>query len=84
MAIRLKKSMAAPLKTVPVVADKCGNGTAIEISALPACKVEHVSAPIASNLGLYPMAHVERPDSGGEITCHLPRNTRAILGSSGE
>ncbi|WP_292360421.1 hypothetical protein [Mesorhizobium sp.] len=49
MAIRLKKSMAAPLKTVPVVADKCGNGTAIEISALPACKVEHVSAPIASN-----------------------------------
>ncbi|RUT95622.1 hypothetical protein EOD23_32210 [Mesorhizobium sp. USDA-HM6] len=32
------------------MADKCGNETAIEISALPARKIEHVSAPIASNL----------------------------------
>ncbi|WP_189510420.1 MULTISPECIES: hypothetical protein [unclassified Mesorhizobium] len=48
--------MAVPLKTVPVVADKCGNETAIEISALPACKIEHVSASIASNLTLCPKA----------------------------
>jgi hypothetical protein len=35
MAIRLK-NMAVSLKTGPVVADKCGNETASQISALPA------------------------------------------------
>ncbi|WP_192244475.1 hypothetical protein [Mesorhizobium silamurunense] len=68
--------MAVPLKTVPIVADKCGNETAIEISALPACKIEHVSAPIASNRKLYPMATRRHGrDSGGK----LPAAGREIL-----
>lgn len=65
-----EKHGAVPLKTGPVLADKCGDGTASQISALPAFKIEHVSKTIASNLIAFPMPKRRHGlDAPSRFTC---------------
>jgi len=67
--------MAVSLKTGPVVADKYGNETAIQITPCPANKIEHVRWPDASNLPLYPRQCVDT----AAIAMKLPTARREIL-----